>query len=150
MHEMSRQVCHSPRGGSAISKHDALFHVALGAPFDAGAATGTTPLVPERQLALARFDQRLRAWDRVGRLEFEDVGEVAPEGELNREALRDLGVVADPDVFVDAAGDDPVALDRERRVRPDALDRGRSEDAGRVVVDDPTRQHPHRRAVDGQ
>jgi hypothetical protein len=122
----------------------AILDASLRAPLEVRPATCPPSLVPQDQLALAELDRWVDRRIRVDLLELENVREVAPEGDVEGDVLLDLGVIANPEILMDAARDDPVTLDRDRRVRADADERRRPVDASRVVVDHATGQHPHR------
>lgn len=72
----------------------------------------------------------------VWHLELEDVGEVAVDVDLEGDLLRVLTLIADPQVFMDPAADDPVPLDRDGRTVAEPSGRQRPKDTGGVIIDD--------------
>jgi PAS domain-containing protein len=83
-------------------------------------------------------------------LALENVAEVRPEAQLQRQCPRFLAVVLDHQVLVDAVCDEAVAADRDGRIRTVSGACQRADDTSRVVVDAGAGEHVNRLLVDEQ
>ena len=131
-----------------IEPDPTFLELTVATPHQVRCSPQSPTLTRQGGLALAKFDACFPVPPGVQLLDLEDVGEVAAEGHLDRQPLVDLRVVSNPQILVDTPGDDPVALDRDRRIQAHPGGRERSEDPRRVVVDHPAGQDPQRFAVD--